>query len=81
MKCTVLKLSIIAGFFLFVFPVHAHAYLDPGTGSYMLQMIAAAFFGGVYFLTTSWKRIKLFFMRFMPGKDKKKAEKDGRKED
>lgn len=81
MKGIVSKLLVVSGFFFFVVPSHAHAYLDPGTGSYVLQMVAAAFFGGLYFVTTGWKRIKMFLMRFIPGKDKKKSEKHAEKEE
>jgi hypothetical protein len=30
-----------------IFPPRAHAYLDPGTGSYLLQITAAVFFAGI----------------------------------
>lgn len=42
---TTLTLAVVALFFA-VAP--AHAYLDPGTGSYILQMILAGALGGLY---------------------------------
>lgn len=35
----------------------AHAYLDPGTGTYLLQLAAAALFAGLFTLKAFWARI------------------------
>jgi hypothetical protein len=44
-----------------VSPAHALlAYLDPGMGSYALQMILASLFGGMFSLRQSWAEIKLW---------------------
>ena len=48
---------------LFFFPTKANAYLDPGTGSYVLQLILAFVIGGLYNLMLYWKRIKAYFRR------------------
>ena len=39
------------------------AYLDPGTGSFLLQLLLATFQGGLFMIKTFWKRIKNFFNR------------------
>jgi len=39
------------------------AYLDPGTGSFLLQLLLATFLGGLFMIKTYWKRIKNFFSR------------------
>jgi len=41
-------------------PTDAHAYLDPGTGSYVLQMIIAGLLGAAFAVKLSWLRIKRF---------------------
>ena len=41
----------------------AFAYLDPGTGSYILQMVIAAALGGLLTIKIFWARIKRFFGR------------------
>ncbi|HXV13318.1 MAG TPA: hypothetical protein VEC56_03845 [Candidatus Krumholzibacteria bacterium] len=41
-------------------PHDAHAYLDPGTGSYVLQMIIAGLLGAAFAIKMSWVRIKRF---------------------
>jgi len=37
---------------------HAHAYVDPGSGSYILQLLVAAFFGALFAVRVFWARIK-----------------------
>ncbi len=37
----------------------AYAYLDPGTGSYVLQIVIAAAAGAAFTLKLFWRRIKL----------------------
>lgn len=44
-------------------PADAYAYLDPGTGSLMLQMAAAGLLGGLFTIKTYWFRIKAWFQR------------------
>ena len=36
---------------------NAHAYVDPGTGSYVFQVAAAFMVGGLYTVKLSWRRI------------------------
>lgn len=38
----------------------AHAYIDPGTGSYILQIVIAGLVGAAFTLKLFWKRIQLF---------------------
>jgi len=48
---------------LLVWPHNADAYLDPGTGSYVIQLIIAGFLGGIFALKIFWKQINLFFIK------------------
>jgi len=41
-----------------VFPAFAQAYLDPGTGSYVFQVLVGTVLGGLFFLKAFWKNIK-----------------------
>ncbi|MDO8586823.1 MAG: hypothetical protein Q7T82_07245 [Armatimonadota bacterium] len=36
----------------------ARAYIDPGTGSYLLQILAASTLAGLFILKTFWKNLK-----------------------
>ena len=40
----------------------AYAYLDPGTGSYMLQLFIAVVIGGLFAIKIFWRKI-LFFLK------------------
>ena len=42
------------------------AYLDPGTGSYALQILLATLFGGMFALKQSWSELKVWLSRFRP---------------
>ncbi len=53
---------IFAFAFLFgVEPTCAYAYLDPGTGSVLLQSIIAGIAGSLFAIRTYWTRIVRFF--------------------
>lgn len=43
-----------------IFPKQALAYLDPGTGSYIIQIVIASLAGGVYLIAAFRERIKAF---------------------
>jgi len=52
--------------FLFIFlylliPQNAYAYLDPGTGSYILQVLIATFLGVGFVTRLYFRKIKNFF--------------------
>ena len=38
-------------------------YLDPGSGSYLIQVIIAAVLGAGFFFRNSWTKIKSFFKK------------------
>jgi hypothetical protein len=46
-----------------LFPYNAQAYLDPGTGSYIIQMVIAGLLGAAFAMKIFWARIKNFFNR------------------
>ncbi len=45
---------------LVFFPFYADAYLDPGVGSMLVQLVLAGVAGIFIFLKISWKKIKWF---------------------
>ena len=56
--------KIVSLLFLLLFSSQmAYGYIDPGTGSYLLQIIAAGFFAGAYTVKVYWKSITSFFKR------------------
>ena len=41
-------------------------YLDPGSGTYLIQVIIAAVLGGMMFFKNGWIKIKSFFIKPKP---------------
>ena len=44
-------------------PSFAQAYLDPGTGSYVLQLLLGTALGGLFALGVFWRRVVAFVRR------------------
>ena len=51
---------IVAALLIIVMTGAAHAYVDPGTGSYLLQILIAGLLGAAFALKLYWTRIKSF---------------------
>ena len=51
---TTLSIIVLTALFL---PGEAQAYLDPGTGSALLQMAIAGIMGGLFILKTYWRKL------------------------
>jgi hypothetical protein len=62
--------ALVGAVSLLVLPVDAFAYLDPGTGSYVLQMIIAGLLGAAFAVKMSWFRIKRFFLELFSRNDR-----------
>jgi len=48
-----------------------YAYIDPGTGSFLTQVIAATIIGVVASVNVFWINIKKFFLKIINKKDTK----------
>jgi hypothetical protein len=55
---------------LILAPRTAHAYIDPGTGSYAFQMLLAGLLGALFAFKSLLRRIRAFF-----------SERSGRRDD
>ena len=51
-------LGLLVTYFALVLPADAFAYLDPGTGSMVFQLAAAAFLGALFTVKLYWRRVK-----------------------
>ena len=49
------------GLGLLTLPWQAHAYIDPGTGSYFLQVLVAGILGASFAVEHFWKNLTAFF--------------------
>jgi len=70
----VIQSSILIAAFIALTPIGAHAYLDPGTGSYVTQVVVGFALGGLYLIKVFWikiiKAIKSFFHFFNRNEEK-----------
>jgi hypothetical protein len=57
-----------------VFPPPAAAYLDPGSGSFILQILAAALLGAGVAIRMQWRRIKRWLRPSAKGEDEPRAD-------
>ena len=64
------------GFFSVLATQNAHAYLDPASGSYFLQMLIAGILGGLFALKIFWVKIKSFFSAPFSKKDDRDENED-----
>jgi hypothetical protein len=49
---------------IFHFPLaRPLAYLDPGTGSFLIQLLIAGLLGAGFLVKTFWSRISMFFSK------------------
>lgn len=65
-NCMINQKYVLFSIFILVFPGVAYAYVDPGTGAYLLQLLIALF-GAVVFYASNpiqlFKLIRDFFTR------------------
>lgn len=71
LKYGFLSLSLIA---YFASTAPAAAYLDPGTGSIILQGLIGAVAGGLVVMRLYWSRLKSFFRKEEPETNAAKGE-------
>ena len=66
------RLLIIVAFVvpLGLLPASAHAYLDPGTGSYILQIVIGSLLAVAFTIKAFWHRIRAFLENLVSSKRK-----------
>jgi hypothetical protein len=55
-------------FFLFIFSMPLFAYIDPGTGSYIIQILIGGGITFFFLLKTQWKKFLTFVRKGKDGK-------------
>jgi len=55
---------------------NAYAYIDPGSGSYMLQLLIAGLVGLSFTIKSFWKNIRMYFSARFGKKEKQKQEQE-----
>ena len=64
-----------------IFPISVLAYIDPGSGSLLLQVLIAGLLGLAFTLRLYWRRLKNFLGRFLSGStrdDKRLPQSNGK---
>lgn len=67
-----MKQVILIFIFYFSITNHSNAYLDPGTGSVIVQAIVAVLAGAAAVMGNFWAKIKSFYLKIIPSKKKGK---------
>jgi hypothetical protein len=60
--------SVSSAFFYYLM-IKDDPYLDPGSGSFLIQLIIASLVGAAFVIRTFWSRIKSFFRRLFHKSD------------
>jgi hydrogenase-4 membrane subunit HyfE len=62
LRCTVMSLGIVV-LITVAFPQNAHAYLDPGSASYIFQVAVASILAGLFFFKSIFRKIRGLFIK------------------
>ncbi len=54
-------LSVLITLSLVILPFNVNAYIDPGTGTFVLQMLFASLIGGLFTIKMYFQKVKNFF--------------------
>lgn len=71
----IIILSLLFTVFSNIFPLYTYAYLDPGSGSYIIQVIIGVFFAGLVAVKMFWNKVKLFSKNLFSKQKNEKTEK------
>lgn len=67
----------LVGLLALLFSPHAHAYLDPGSGSYLFQLAAAALLASMFTTRMYWYKVKDWLKSLVAPKVETPEKKDG----
>jgi hypothetical protein len=65
-----MKMLVLAAASCLLFPRYAYCYIDPGTGSYVFQIVIAAFVALSFAVKVYWQKIRQFVGRLFSKKEK-----------
>lgn len=60
--------AVVFAALYFIYPQQAHAYLDPGSGSLIFQLVIGAVLGTLVTMRMYWSRVKRFVRGIFGGK-------------
>lgn len=65
-----LKMALLGVVGALLLPEYVYSYIDPGTGSYVFQIIIAAFVAVSFMVKIYWRKVKELFGRLFAKKEK-----------
>lgn len=65
----VLRICFCTVLFCLAFSSFSLAYLDPGTGSYIFQLLLAGLLGALFLLKVYWKKVKSSIVNLFSGRE------------
>lgn len=68
------RLLAFTGFLILALYGRALAYIDPGTGSYFIQILIAGLLGLAFAVKTFWKNIVAFITQVFSRRSKQKSD-------
>ncbi len=74
------SLIFVVIFFL-VFPADVYAYLDLGSGSYIIQVLFGTLLGSIFAIKVYWKNIKTMISNLFSKEKKVNEQEDSRESD
>jgi hypothetical protein len=73
--------SVLVVVWLFIGGVSpAYAYIDPGSGAMLFQLLAAVFVGALYYVFRAWNRIRAFVSNLFGEKRRAPSPPEGERE-
>jgi hypothetical protein len=63
------KFALLVAVVSFLFPQNVYSYIDPGTGSYVFQILIAAFVAISFAIKVYWLKIKKFVGKLFAKKE------------
>ena len=64
------NMVILAVILLFWSIRKAHAYIDPGTGSYIIQVVIGVLLGAAFALKVYWEKVRAYFSKLFSKRTK-----------
>jgi hypothetical protein len=66
---TLTRITVYSAIFYLVPAKPIHAYIDPGSGSYFLQLLIAGLLAGLYSLKIYWAKVRGFLGKLLRWRD------------
>lgn len=70
------KSVVLVALLALIFASETHAYIDPGTTSYVLQLVIAGLVAASFGIKTFWGKIRTFFVGLISQEQKDKRDTD-----